>query len=414
MQALFGAIVALVVLNLYASQPLVGMIAAAFALNDAATGYVTSATLLGYGTGLLAIVPLADRLENRRLAVVTLSVNIASLLLCAAAPTYAWLVGASFAAGATSSAIQILVLLVASLCVESRRGQVIGNVMGGLMVGILLSRPLASFVGGALGWRAFYVVAATASASALLALVLCAPERRPEGGVRLSDLFASLWTLVREEPVLRRSALRQGACMAAFNMFWTSVALRLAGEPFVLTPTGIAGFSLAGAAGAVAAPLAGLAGDRGRGRVIQALACCGVVVACLLAGAAGFVEAGQTDMWPGAMLGLLCASAVLLDFCVIADQTLGRRAVNLIRPEARGRLNGLYTGLFFVGSAVGAALSGAVLAAGGWGAVCMAGATFGILALLACARDPTERRQCGPERSRPHGASVRLGPSSKQ
>lgn len=37
---------------------------------------------------------------------------------------------------------------------------------------------------------------------------------------------------------------------------------------------------------------------------------------------------------------------------MIGDQTLARRAINLLRPEARGRVNGLFTGLFFLGAAV--------------------------------------------------------------
>ena len=36
---------------------------------------------------------------------------------------------------------------------------------------------------------------------------------------------------------------------------------------------------------------------------------------------------------------LMGASAVLLDIGVTGDQTLGRRAVNLLQPKARGRLN---------------------------------------------------------------------------
>ncbi|MBW4968666.1 MFS transporter, partial [Pseudoalteromonas sp. CR1] len=80
----------------------------------------------------------------------------------------------------------------------------------------------------------------------------------------------------------------------------------------------------------------------------------------------------------GPALACLALAAVLLDLGVIADQTLGRRAINLLRPEARGRLNGLFTGLFFLGSAAGSALSGFAWTAGGWGAVCAVGAAFGL------------------------------------
>lgn len=77
-------------------------------------------------------------------------------------------------------------------------------------------------------------------------------------------------------------------------------------------------------------------------------------------------------------LAALGASAFLLDFAVTGDQTLGRRAVNLLNPEFRGRLNGL----FFFGGAIGSAISGVLYAHGGWPAVCAAAAVFGLLALI--------------------------------
>ena len=54
----------------------------------------------------------------------------------------------------------------------------------------------------------------------------------------------------------------------------------------------------------------------------------------------------------------------------------GRRAINLLNPAARGRLNGLFVGLFFVGGALGAALAGSAWAWGGWSAVCGVGFAF--------------------------------------
>lgn len=62
---------------------------------------------------------------------------------------------------------------------------------------------------------------------------------------------------------------------------------------------------------------------------------------------------------------------------MIVDQTIGRREINLLNPAARGRLNGLFVGLFFVGGALGAALAGSAWAWGGWSAVCGVGFGFG-------------------------------------
>nr|WP_245430422.1 hypothetical protein [Rhizobium tropici] len=83
-----------------------------------------------------------------------------------------------------------------------------------------------------------------------------------------------------------------------------------------------------------------------------------------------------------ALLILLGASAVMLDVGVTGDQTLGRRAVNLLKPEARGRINGLFVGIFFLGGALGSALAGTAWDFGGWIAVCAAAACFGLIALI--------------------------------
>jgi hypothetical protein len=81
-------------------------------------------------------------------------------------------------------------------------------------------------------------------------------------------------------------------------------------------------------------------------------------------------------------LALLVAGAAALDAGVIADQTLGRRAINLINPAARGRLNALFVGIFFVGGAIGAALSGVAWARAGWSGVCAVALGFAVAVFL--------------------------------
>jgi hypothetical protein len=68
---------------------------------------------------------------------------------------------------------------------------------------------------------------------------------------------------------------------------------------------------------------------------------------------------------------------------VIADQTLGRRAINLLNPAARGRLNAIFVGMFFIGGAAGALMAGAAWAWARWSGVCavVLGFTFAVTAL---------------------------------
>ena len=362
---LFIASTGVIVTNLFASQPLVPLIAPALGLGEGVAGLVPTLTMLGYAAGLLLLVPLTDLIENRKLIVWTLVADVAALSAAALAGSPAVFLAAAFGVGMASSAIQMLVPMAAFLSPEATRGRVVGNIMSGLMVGILLSRPAASLVAGALGWRAVYAVTTVPILAVAVVLSRLLPQRVPDTGPRYGALIASMWTLLVEEPILRRRALSAALCM---------VALVLAAPPFSLSAHGMALFGLAGAGGAIVAPIAGRLGDRGLTRQVTGVAHLGLLVVWGLAAVAG---SGRVT-W--ALAGLV-AAGLLLDMAAITDQALGRRAINMIRPEARGRMNGLFTGIFFLGGAAGSLLAGAAWAWKGWTAVCAVGAGFALAAL---------------------------------
>ncbi|TXH79579.1 MAG: MFS transporter [Rhizobium sp.] len=367
-----------IVINLFAPQTLVGIIGPSLGFSENGAGLVAMSSLLGYAAGLFFLVPLADLLENRRLVLRMLLSALVMAIAAAFAPTAWSLMIFLFLLGAACSAIQILVPIAAAMAEPEHRGRVIGNVMSGLMVGILVSRPLASLFAGLWGWRSFYAVSAVTLALLAGALALRLPERRPLVRASYGALIGSLFELLREEPVLRLRAFTAAMMMASFSLFWTSVALRLAQPPFLLGQSGIALFALVGAGGAAATSVFGHMGDRGWTRTATLVSHLIVLVAMALAAWAGEIRSGA----PLALLILLGASAVMLDVGVTGDQTLGRRAINLLRPEARGRLNGLFVGIFFLGGALGSALAGTAWSLGGWIAVCAAAAGFGVIALI--------------------------------
>ncbi|RUX30055.1 MFS transporter [Mesorhizobium sp. M2A.F.Ca.ET.042.01.1.1] len=375
---LFATSVGIIVTNLFAPQTLVGLIGPSLGAAASASGLVSMATLLGYAAGLFFLVPLSDLVENRVLVLRMLCAAVLAAAVASFAPSAASLLVVLFILGAACSCIQVLVPVAASMAPPGQEGRVIGDVMSGLMIGILLSRPIASLIADAFGWRAFYGISAAALALLAILLGLTLPRRRPLAQARYAGLIASLVRLLRQEPVLRRRAFTASLVMAAFSVFWTAVALRLAAPPFDLGQKGIALFALVGAGGAAVTPVFGRAGDRGFTRSATILCHLVLIAALGLAAWAGAAKAG------GAWLPLILmgVSAVLLDIGVTGDQTLGRRAVNLLQPKARGRINGLFVGIFFIGGAIGSLLAGLAWAWGGWTAVCAVGAVFGVAALV--------------------------------
>jgi predicted MFS family arabinose efflux permease len=380
---LFGLSVGILVMCLSASQAIVGEIGPSLGLSTAACSLVTTVILLGYAAGLFLLVPLVDVVENRRLILGTLGLCVAALAASAFAPNATAFLVLCFLVGATSTAVQMLVPTAAFLTPEAARGRVVGNIMSGIMLGLLLARPIAAVTTEFFGWRAYFAFSALLVAGIGLALARVLPHRRPAAGPRYGALLFSLYELVRDEPVLRCRATYQALLMGSFSVFWTAIALRLAAPPFNLGHNGIALFSLAGAAGAVVAPLSGRAGDRGHTTLVTFIGHCTVILAMLLAGIAGGASwTFGIELPPAVSLGLLVATALLLDAGSIADQALGRRAINLLRPEARGRVNGLFTGIFFLGASAGALCAGPAWAWGGWTAVCWTGLGFAAAAFL--------------------------------
>jgi len=381
---LFAAAVAVMVMNLFAVQTVAPAIAAALGLGLDSVGVLAMLPQLGYALGLVLLVPLADRLENRRLIGAMLAVCALCMLAAALAPGGTVFMVAVFAGGASTCAIQMLVPMAAFMAAPSRRGATVGNVMSGLLVGVLLSRPLSNLVVDAWGWRMLYLVFAGGMVATAVALTCLLPRRHPGAGPAYPALIASLASLLRHEPVLRWRAATAALGMAAYSLFWTAVSLRLAQAPFHLGARAVAALALCGAVGVVVAPLAGRAGDRGHTRRASLLSQGVVVVAWLLAGWAGggWMADARHALPAGAALALLTLAAIVLDAGVAGDQTLGRRAVNLVRPEARGRMNGLFVGLFFVGSAAGSSLAGLAWMQGGWAAVSAAGVAVGLAMLV--------------------------------
>ncbi len=363
-----------IVANLYYAQTLVGPISAATGLSAGAAGLVVTLSQIGYALGLLFIVPLGDVLENRRLVITGLLVTAVALLV-AAFSTSAWMyLGAALAIGLGSVSAQIVVPFAAHLSKEATRGQTVGKVVSGLLLGIMLSRPVASLIADHSNWHVVFGAAAVAMVVLAAVLRKRLPQRVPSHPQPYGKLIASLWTLFASTPVLRRRSAYHAGLFGSFSLFWTVTPLALSGPQFHLSLTGVAIFALVGMAGAVASPIAGRLADKGH--TLPATA------AALALGMVGFALPLLIPGSRNVALAVLVIASIILDMGVAANLVLGQRAIFSLGAEIRSRLNGLYFALFFGGGAAGSALGGWVYASYGWHAALLTGMAFPGLALL--------------------------------
>lgn len=374
--ALFALVCGVTVGNLYYSQSLVGLIARDLNMPESLAGSIVTTTQVGYGVGLFFLVCLGDLVENKRLILATTTGLILSLFGVVFSPTAPLLLLSFFLVGVTAVGSQILVPLAAHLTPEHTRGRVLGNIMSGLLAGIMLSRPLASFLAAHFGWRSVFVVSIGAMVAILALLKAVLPRRKPNAGIGYGTILLSILSwLVKSAPLKRRAAY-QGTLFCCFNLFWTAAPLMLH-DRFGLGQSGIALFALAGAGGALAAPIAGRFADRGYTRPATAIAMVVAAVSFLLSG------------WSVAtgIMATLVAAAVTLDAAVQAHQIFSQRVVYGLSAEARGRINSAFMTVVFLCGAIGSTLGSLTYVVGGWWLTAGVGAGLCALILLAFAAE---------------------------
>ena len=352
----------LAVAALYYSQPMLGVLGADIGASTRAVGFIPTLTQLGYALGILLLAPLGDRFDRRKIILIKAAVLCAALLVAGAAPSLGLLLFASLVIGLSATLAQDIVPAAAALAPEASRGKTVGMVMTGLLLGILLSRVVSGVVAEHFGWRTMFVAAAGSIALIGMAAWRGLPRFAPTTQLAYGALLRSLGTLWKRHRVLRRAALAQGLLSIGFSAFWSTLAVMLHGAPLHLGSAAAGAFGLAGAAGALAAPLAGRLADR-RGPELVTRLGAGLVLVSFAAMALAPQMSVHAQLW------LLAITAIGFDLGIQATLIAHQTIVYGIDPGARSRLNAvLFVGMF-VGMAIGSALGALALAQWGWMAV---------------------------------------------
>jgi predicted MFS family arabinose efflux permease len=367
--ALFAVGTGVAVANNYLAQPLLDTIRRDFGVPTAVSGLIVTAAQVGYAVGLVLLLPLGDLLERRRLVSVLAVATAAFLVIAGSAPSIKVLIGAAALVGLTSTIAQMLVPFAAGLAADDERGQVVGTVMSGLLLGILLARTAAGYVAELAGWRAVYFLAAAVMLVLAGLLRRRLPAYREETRLAYPRLLASTLAFAREQPLLRRRTLFGALAFASFSVLWTNLAFLLAGPRYGFGEGTIGLFGLIGAGGAAMAMIAGRLADRGWSHRMTGL------MSLLMA-------ASYVLVWLGGSGGLvaLIVGIVLLDVASNGLHITNQSEIYRLDPAARSRINSVYMTGCFSGAAVGSSASAFVYARWEWSGVCLLGASFGVAA----------------------------------
>jgi predicted MFS family arabinose efflux permease len=363
--------------NLYYAQPLLHSIASALHTSQAAASVLVTASQLGFATGLLFIVPAGDITRRRPLLTGLLAVCALALAGCAIAPTLPALDVLVLITGITSVVVQMLVPYAATLARDSERSKVIGTLMGGLLIGILLSRTFAGAVAQFAGWRTVYGVAAVAIAVNAAMLGRALPDHARQLTISYREQMRGVFEVARAEPVLRWRSLIAACGFGTFGCFWTTVTFLLSSRQYGFSQLEIGLFALVGAAGATTAMAGGRfldARPRLRWRVT------GAALALLVA---SYVPIGMAGANLGGLgLALLVIGVLVMDACVQGAHVTNQSVIYDLLPEARSRITTVYITTMFAGGAAGSAAGAQAYAHWGWTGATAVAALFPALGLL--------------------------------
>ena len=359
---------------MYLSQPLLSLLAGVFHISVREMGLVATITQVGFGSGLIFLVPLGDVIAKKRLILAKLVLVALALVATGMSSSFMALALGSLGVGLFATAAQDFVPLAAELSLPEKRGHAIGTVMSGLLLGILGSRILSGALAEWAGWRApFFALAALALVIAVLVWHRV-PRVEQEHQSTYAGLLRSMAELVGKHPLLILSTVGQGFVALTFSAFWTMLSFRLSEPLFNLSPSRIGAFALAGFAGAAAAPVAGRLADR-HGPLFNIR--CAIAILGL--------SFGSMLLAPHS-LAALATAAVTFDLGVQMSMVSHQTIIYGLEPRARSRINAVYVGGLFVFFALGSFGASWAYARAGWSNVvllCLASCGLAVVAHVA-------------------------------
>ena len=370
---------AVTVANLYYAQPLLHSIGGSLHVSPGSASLLVTFGQLGYAVGLLFIVPAGDIMRRRPLLTGMLAFCAITLAGAALAPNLAALDAAVALCCVTSVVVQMLVPYAATLASDNERSRVIGTLMGGLLIGILLSRTFAGVVAGFAGWRAVYGTAAVFMAVTAVTLRRALPDHGRQLAISYRQQLRGVLDIARAEPVLRWRSLIAACGFGSFACFWTTVTFLLSGPQYDFSQLEIGLFALVGAAGAITAMAGGRTLDKRPGLRWPGT---GVALA-LLAAAYLPIGLGGVGAKPGsASLVLLIIGVLLMDASVQGSHVINQSVIYDLLPQARSRLTTVYVTTMFAGGAIGSAAGALAYEHWGWTGATLVAAAFPVLGLL--------------------------------
>lgn len=237
--------------NMYYIQPLVPAIQTSLSVTYDQASMLYSFSLAGNAASLFLLIPLGDFYDRKKLLLSLYGTSSLSLAVFYLTSNYYTLALMAFFIGVGASSIP---LIIAILSKRKNNANAIGNIMAGVLLGIIASRVISSMLNGLWGWKSVYLISALAMLVSFIGLWALFPESKQTSASKnnYKDIISSnIHTLIANKAV-RFYSINGFLLMFIFSAFWSNISSHLIRQ-YDLSSYGVGIFSFAGVSGAISA-----------------------------------------------------------------------------------------------------------------------------------------------------------------
>lgn len=365
----------------YFNQPLIYAIATDLHTTTTQAALTVVLAQVGYGLGLLFLVPLGDLLEKRRFIISLMVLSATAQILLSLSDSLVLLYSMTLGASFFSIAAQVLIPFAATLSPSHKSAEIVGVLMSGLVMGILLARTFAGFISTTLSWHYVYLLSGMFTLMFAVVMWHKLPTTQPNRELKLLGIYRSLIELAYQQPHLIRRGIAGGLGFGILAMIFTTMTFILANPPYLFNEFQIGFFGLLGVIGIFATRWSGKTIGQGKENFV-AILCSGLLLL-------GWIPLAFARM----NLGLYALGVLMCYFGLTAFHVLNQNLVYRISIQARSRINAVYMTLYFSGAALGSLCTVYAWAHWSWPGCVLLGIVYGSLILAIDRYDFRQMRQ---------------------
>ena len=340
-------------LDLYATQPLLPLLARVFGASQVAVSLTVTASTIAVAIGAPLIGRFADVVGRKRVIVGSAVALTLATVLAATSRTLSQLIFWRFVQGlCTPGVFATTIAYIHEEWPAAQVGRGTSAYVSGTVVGGFCGRAVAGLVGARYGWQAPFAVLAAINLAAAVAVALWLPRERVSGETRpAARRGSSLGALLGNRQLLATNAV--GFCLLFTQVaMFTYVTFHLEAPPFEL---GTAALGSLFAVYLIGAALTSVAG-----RWIDDYGHRASLAAGMTIGAAGALLTLVASI-PAVVAGL-----ALVSTAVFVSQATASGYIGAVTQRDRGLAVGLYSLCYYVGGSLGAIVPGVFWRLGGW------------------------------------------------